>query len=420
MIDGFPRVVLLLTILALMITGCQSTPALPLDWKTRANQDIEKYRKRDAVLTLTDAAGQPVAGATVEIKQTRQAFPFGSAISGAFLRNPQWQQSFLKNFNTAVLENESKWTSNEPRQGFTNYANADTLINWCRNNSIAVRGHCLFYEGSGGQPGWLSGLSPEQLRAALEKRANDATSHFKGKFISWDGNNEMLHGTFFKDRLTDDIRIWMYQRAKQLDLNTPLFTNDFNVLSVDQNFTQVQTDQYVAQVRDLIKRGAPIDGIGIQGHVWREKIWETPEVIRQRLDKVAAIGLPIWISEFDYANPDPKVRADVLELVYRTAYSHPAVHGIMMWVYWAGNNWRASKDGDAALYNRDWIINEEGRRFEQLMAEWTTKLTLVTDARGQVHFRGFHGNYDIASGSAHMQINIIPGPGTQQEKLELH
>ncbi len=385
------RTLLLMLMLTAFLTGCTTMEQSSKDWKTLANEGIEKYRKGDADLHLLNAANHPIVNATVEIHQTRQAFPFGSAISAAFLRSPQWQQSFLKHFNTAVLENESKWTSNEPRQGVTNYTNADNLIAWCKANNIAVRGHCLFYEGSGGQPGWLSGLSADQLRTALENRATSAASHFKGQFISWDGNNEMLHGTFFKDRLTDDIRVWMYQRAKQLDPQTPLFTNDFNVLSVDQNFQQVQTDEYVAQVRDLIKRGAPIDGVGIQGHVWREKIIDTPDVIRQRLDKVAAVGLPIWISEFDYADADPKVRADVLELVYRTAYSNPAVHGIMMWVYWQGNSWR--KDGDAALFNRDWTINAEGQRFEALMQEWSTNITIKTNAQGHATFRGFFGSY---------------------------
>lgn len=320
----------------------------------------------------------------------------------------------------ALAQDKSTLTGpvNEPRQGVENYATADALLAWCKTNHIAVRGHCLFYEGSGGQPAWLSSLSPDQLRAALQRRAADATAHFKGQFISWDGNNEMLHGTFFKDRLTDDIRVWMYQQAKQLDPATPLFTNDFNVLSTDQNFTQVQTGEYVAHVRDLIQRGAPIDGVGIQSHVWREKLWDHPELVRQRLDKVAALGLPIWLSEFDYANPDPAIRADVLELVYRTAFSHPAVHGIMLWVYWAGNNWRASKDGDAALFNRDWFINAEGQRFEQLMAEWTTHATLTTNAAGQARFRGFHGTYTAEiPGHPTQTFSLNPGPAPQPVPL---
>jgi hypothetical protein len=56
------------------------TPALPLDWKARATYDLDKYRKRDVVLTMTDAADKPAANATVDIRQTRKAFPFGFAI----------------------------------------------------------------------------------------------------------------------------------------------------------------------------------------------------------------------------------------------------------------------------------------------------------------------------------------------------
>jgi hypothetical protein len=76
-------------------------------------------------------------------------------------------------------------------------------------------------------------------------------------------------------------------------------------------------------------RGAPIHGVGIQGHIWGEDILANPGVLKERLDKVAALGLPIWITEFDVANDNETSCADKLELVYRTAYSHPAVKGIM-------------------------------------------------------------------------------------------
>ncbi len=232
----------------------------------------------------------------------------------------------------------------------------------------------------------------------------------------------MLHGTFFIDRLGKEIRPWMSQQAHQIDPKTPLFVNDYNILSVDQHWKDVQTDQYVAQIRDLLRQGAVINGIGIQGHLFNEDILNHPNVIRERLDKVATLGLPIWISEFDTADPDDKVRADKLELVYRTAYSHPAVHGIMMWVFWAGNSWRGP---NAALVNQDWTINEEGKRFESLMNEWTTTTQLTTDAEGRAHFRGFHGTYTmtIAPNNAPTtpttkpatdhQFTIDPGPGPQ-------
>ena len=86
------------------------------------------------------------------------------------------------------------------------------------------------------------------------------------------------------------------------------------------------------------------------------------------------------------ADDDETSCADKLELVYRTAYSHPAVEGIMMWVFWAGASWRGP---NAGLAHRDWTLNEAGKRYEALMEEWTTEVSGQTDADGVLSFRGF-------------------------------
>jgi GH35 family endo-1,4-beta-xylanase len=360
------------------------------DWKSDANDAIERLRKRDATLTVTGADGKAIAGAMIQIQQARQAFPFGSAISAAFLRNPQWQESFKSHFNYAVFENETKWYSNERAPGRISYRDADALLAWCDANSIPARGHCIFWEANQGPPGWVKPLKGDEMRQAIERRINDVVPHFKGRFTHWDVNNEMLHGRLFADTLGDEIRPWMFKRTRELDPKVKLFVNDYNILSVDQSFKETQTDAYVQQIRTLIEQGAPIDGIGIQGHLWHEDILAHTEVIKQRLDKIAALRLPIWITEFDVADADDNVRADKLELVYRTAYSHPAVEGIIMWVYWAGNSWRGE---NAALMKRDWTPTAEGLRYEQLMKEWSTSASVQTDAEGRSRFRGFHGQY---------------------------
>jgi GH35 family endo-1,4-beta-xylanase len=213
----------------------------------------------------------------------------------------------------------------------------------------------------------------------------------------------------------------MYKRARELDPDVKLFTNEFNVLSVDKDFKEVQTDEYVADVRRLLEQGTPIDGVGIQGHIWSEDILAHPEVIKQRLDKVAALKLPIWISEFDVADADEKSNADKLDLVYRTAYSHPAVEGIMMWIFWAGNSWRGPNGG---LAKRDWTLNEAGKRFEGLMAEWSTNTSGVADSEGVFAFQGFHGDYAVRLKDSNLSvapgtITVSGGQGPQAITLQI-
>ncbi|UCD52116.1 MAG: endo-1,4-beta-xylanase, partial [Phycisphaerales bacterium] len=217
------------------------------------------------------------------------------------------------------------------------------------------------------------------------------------------------------DGLGEDINLWMYQRAHELDPDAKLFVNEFNILSVDQDFNEVQVDEYVAHTQRLIDQGAPIHGVGIQGHIWYEDIRTHPQVLKARLDKVATLGLPIWISEFDVADDDEQSNADKLEIVYRTAYSHPSVEGTMMWVFWAGASWRGPHAG---LARRDWTLNEAGRRYEALLAEWTTNASGDTNADGRFSCRGFFGDYAVAVTSASTSapaqtFTLAAGPGPQ-------
>lgn len=56
----------------------------------------------------------------------------------------------------------------------------------------------------------------------------------------------------------------------------------------------------------------PLHGIGVQGH-FDKRNRPTGQEIHQRLDKLAAIGLPIWVTELDYADSDEMARAEFLE-----------------------------------------------------------------------------------------------------------
>ncbi len=362
-------------------------------WRAEADARIEKIRKQDFQLQVLDGQNRPAAGVEVECRQVRPAFPFGAAMSREVLTNPRFQDFFRSHFNWAVFNNESKWYANEPARGEVSYADADRMLDWCETNHILVRGHNLFWSPEKWQPRWVASLGSNELHQAVEGRLEGAAAHFRGRFQHWDVNNEMLHGSFFRDRLGEAIEPWMFQRAHELDPDAKLFVNDYNILSVDKDFDDVQTGEYVAQIRKLLAQGAPIQGIGIQGHLWRENILTHPEVIKERLDKIAALGLPVWITEFDVADTDEQSAADKLDLVYHTAYSHPAVAGIMTWVPWAGDSWRGTNAGLARV---DWTLSAAGRRFELLMREWSTQTNGLTDANGIFRFRGFPGEYEIS------------------------
>lgn len=60
---------------------------------------------------------------------------------------------------------------------------------------------------------------------------------------------------------------------------------------------------YIAQINDLISRGAPVSGIGIQAHLGPSPIdLGKAEDTFTRLHSL--FGLPIWVTEFDYRDHD--------------------------------------------------------------------------------------------------------------------
>src|SRR6185436_13591245 len=141
-----------------------------------------------------------------------------------------------------------------------------------------------------------------------------------------------------------------------------------------------------------------------------------------RLDSLAELGLPIWITEYDSVNSDELIRADNLETAYRIAFSKPAVDGVLMWGFWAGSHWLGS---NAAIVNLNWTLNAAGQRYQSLIAEWTTLTNGATGGAGAFDFRGFHGSYDITitppGGLPTLRrITLDPGAGTNVVTLIAH
>ena len=290
-------------------------------WIDNSNAKIDEIRKGDIKITVLDSNGREMEGVTVEAKQTKHAFAFGTALRRSGLDNPAYVNYVKKYFNWAVFENETKWYTNEPTMGNVTYQEADYMYDFCQRNGIKVRGHCVFWEDGMNQPPWLGWLDPFSLRFAVDNRLNSVVNHFKGKFVHWDVNNEMLHGSFFKDRLGESIWPYMFNRTKEIDPKVKIFVNN-NVTTVKE------IDDYLAQINWLKSQGVQIDGIGLHGH-FGEKV--DREVVKGMLDKLSSANIPIWITEYDSCTPDENRRADNLENLYRTAFSHPSVQGIFMW-----------------------------------------------------------------------------------------
>ncbi len=164
--------------------------------------------------------------------------------------------------------------------------------------------------------------------------------------------NEFLHAPAqFRDYLGGygttgfDWIIWCYQTARDLSPNGKLILNEYNLLR--NEYGDINT---VLTVGRLLKAHGLIDGIGEQGH----NIDTLPaSLIKQSLDSLSTLGVPVYITELDMGSPDfvvnDSAQLKTYQRVFPLLWEHPAVAGISLWGFFEGNIYRS----DAYLVHAD-------------------------------------------------------------------
>ncbi|XP_035665880.1 endo-1,4-beta-xylanase 1-like [Branchiostoma floridae] len=358
------------------------------DWKSEANTRIEQLRKRYVTLRVQTPNAQ---GISVEISQTKSHFAFGSAVNAWRMpSDSRYANFFFDNFEWAVLESNLKWKQNEPQEGQLEWTRADRTMQMLESRGVSIRGHCVFWAVPDYVPDWLKGYSAAEVEQKCWKRVDDVVGRYAGRLAHWDVNNEMLHGSFFRDKTgSSQIRYEMFRKVKEKDPSAKLFLNDYNVVT-----GYWSTRDYANQITEFINNGAPVEGVGAQGHFGGRP---NPTNVLHCLNTLSSRGLPVWITELDINEPDEYVRADGYEDSLTAFFSHPGVEGVLLWGFWDQSHWKP----DAALVNGDsFQINEAGRRWQRLVFhDWRTNLSLtdgiVTPEGKEFIFRGFHGNYEV-------------------------
>ncbi|CAN8241200.1 unnamed protein product [Cochlearia groenlandica] len=383
----------------LMVAGLQIFPVDRAARIKHLRRQCDKIRKSDVILKFIGLDPTKQSVSTIKVRQTRNTFPLGTCINRTNIDNEDFVDFFLKNFNWAVFGNELKWYWTEPEQGKLNYQDADDMLNLCNSNNIQVRGHCIFWEVQATVQQWVQNMNQTELSNAVKNRLTGLLNRYKGKFKHYDVNNEMLHGSFYKDKLGQDIRVEMFKTARELDPSATLFVNDYHI--EDGCDPRSCPEKYIEHILDLQEKGATVGGIGIQGHI------DSPvgPIVCSALDRLGILGLPIWFTELDVSSINEFIRADDLEVMMWEAFGHPAVEGIMLWGFW---ELFMSRGVNSHLVNGEGDVNEAGKRFLAVKKDWLSHANGHIDQNGAFSFRGYNGNY---------AVEVISGGGSSSEKV---
>ena len=367
---------------------------LDADWRTAAEQRIDKIRKSDLEVTVTGADGKPLVGASVRIRQQAHAFDFGTAASAAMIAGDHEQKSkycevLLEHFNVAAIENGLKWKSWDKYPG--NQPQTLAAMDWLNENNVAVRGHVMVWPGHRYLPEWIKTIEdkPEALAKVIDGHIREIGYAVQGKVRDWDVLNEVFDNPDLTNALGDEAMTHWFEEARKIAPGVDLYYNDYAGL-VRGGHPTTHKDHFEKTIKYLIANKAPIDGIGIQGHFG--SLLTPPERLISELDRWGALGLKVQITEFDVTVPDEQLRSDFARDFLIACFSHEAVDGIVTWGFWEGAHWKPK----AALFDNDWNPTAIGKHWIELTKKrWWTDETLTTDDEGKLSLRGFKGTYSI-------------------------
>ena len=206
-------------------------------------------------------------------------FTIGVAVNQRNVSNPDQIALIKKEFNSITAENDMKPGEIHPQEGVWNWEKADRIANFCRENGIKLRGHCLCWHSQFAD--WMftdkkgKPVKKEVFYERLRDHIHAVVNRYKDIVYAWDVVNEAM---------ADDGRSWpgreqspyrqsrhfqlcgdefiakAFQFAREADPNALLFYNDYSCVDPGKR------ERIYNMVKKMKDAGVPIDGIGMQGH----------------------------------------------------------------------------------------------------------------------------------------------------------
>ena len=398
--------------------------------ESRIAEGIEQHRKGTVSLRVTDHSGRPVSSAKIKAVLHNHAFLngcnlFGLDQLGDADKNAAYREKFKEAFNAAVLP--IYWSPLEPEQGKPRFDKdspfiyrrppVDLCLEYCEENKIRPKAHCLNYFQRGHYPAWCPDSIPE-AKELCEIRFRELAERYSHRIPDWDVINETLGSFILPDNppiffMPDSIE-WSFELAQKYFPGNRLFLND----DPPTVWGDLRSDRraYYLQIDRALSRGSRIDVIGLQSHMIYEKydphlqdILCNPALTYSTMDLYAKFGRPLQISEvslpaYSPTEEDEELQAEWLRYQYSIWFSHPAVEGVMYWDLVDGN----APAGALGAMDQGWNAHYAGLlRFDMsekpafkmlkhlFQKEWHTEASMVTDENGCIGLRGFFGTYRL-------------------------
>ncbi len=252
-------------------------------------------------------------------------------------------------YDIITPENCMKPQPIHPSEDKYNFVTPDAMVDWCLKNGLKVWGHTLawhsqspqwFFQdknaaaaeaarpatqpaapppaasapdaprtgmgGFGGRGNTGPQASREVILERLKSHIMTVVGRYKGKIIGWDvfnesiadggdGKTENLRTFSWYQAVGPDVITLAFKWAHEADPAAELYYNDYNIEQGAVKNTGKHASSMLLLKR-LIAEGAPVTGVGIQGH-WH--LDTNLEDVEKAIENYASLGLKVSITELD-------------------------------------------------------------------------------------------------------------------------
>jgi endo-1,4-beta-xylanase len=300
-------------------------------------------------------------GASAVCQSLRQQADSAGILIGTAVRAPQlsetdYSATLAREFNLVEAEDAMKWWVLRPDAQTFDFSQGDRIVEFARTHSMKVRGHTLVWGRS--NPAWLTEprFTAEQLSTLLQGHIQRVVSHYRGEVFAWDVVNEafdergQLRSSLWYDQpgigLAGKATAYIeqvFRWAHAADPAALLFFNDAEAETMN-----VKSDAILAMVQDFKRRGVPINGVGLQMHIFDLR----PDVagIEANIARFSALGIQVHITELDVAlatdeggqvrnTADLGRQADIYRAIAQACLRHPGCSAIQAWGFTDRYSW---------------------------------------------------------------------------------
>jgi endo-1,4-beta-xylanase len=273
--------------------------------------------RRQTLTMIASGAGALVASPLTDAHaaasdRSPDRIPYGACVRIEPLQTePDYSASFQTYCQQLTAEGDLFWATLRPTRDQFRFERADAVLAFADANGMIMRGHTLVWYGA--MPDWTNDIEgAADAEREMTTHIERVMAHYRGKVRTWHVVNEPiddpkggapgLRGNVWLRNLGDKYIDLAFRTAHAVDPAAELVINEYDIECADGTSPK-KREVFLNLIRDLLARGVPLHGVGLQGHI-KGGYPIDRDGLYGFVAEVHSLGLKVHVTELDVIDHD--------------------------------------------------------------------------------------------------------------------